>query len=249
MILYILKDSMTYSLKDFNVIIKLGILNLLSFLIFPFFFIQGYSYNITKIGVNSVIGGYYVIPPFENWKNIFVNGIKRTLVILIYSIPAIIISLWALTNISTIRFIVPAEYLYLNIGIEFTAIGLFWITTFIIIMVAIPHMTKHKSLKVAFNIKEIIKIIKTVGILQYFYFIVWWAIIASGITFITFIGVEILVSILNFIYLIIFSHIINLSFMNIYFDLYLFAFVLIVIVYPILLMFESRAIASIYNMG
>lgn len=249
MILDVLKDSLTYSLKDFNVIIKLGLLVLLSFLIVPFFFIQGYSYNITAIGVNSVIGANYRIPLFENWKNIFINGIKRILVILIYSIPAIIISFWALTNIDTIKFIVSVEYLYVSIGIELTAIGLLWIATFIIIMVAIPHMTKHRSLKAAFNIKEIIKIIKTVGVLQYFYFVIWWIIIASGMTFTSFIGVEIFVSILNFIYLTLFSHIINLSFMNIYFDFYLFVLVLIMIVYPILLMFESRAIASIYNMG
>ncbi|MBZ9571145.1 DUF4013 domain-containing protein [Methanobrevibacter sp. TMH8] len=249
MILEILKDSLTYSLKDFNIIARLGILNLLSFLIVPFFLVQGYSYNITTIGVNSIIHGKYEIPPFENWKNMFVNGIKRTLVMLIYSIPALIISIWALLNPETIQLIIPSNLLYLDIGIEITAMIFLWIFTFILIMVAIPHMIHRKSLKAAFNIKELITIIKSVGFLEYIYFVAWWIIIASGVIFLSFVAVEIFVSILNFIYLIIFSQIISLSFMNISFDMYLFGLVLILLVYPFLLIVESRATASMYNLN
>lgn len=180
MIIEILEDSLTYSLKEFSTIIKLGILDLLSFLIFPIFLIQGYSYNITNIGVNSFIHGNSEVPPFENWKNMFINGIKRSLVILIYSIPAIILSFWTITNINNIRFNVVVEYFYLDIGIELTVMILLWIATFIIISAAIPHMTQHNSLKSAFNIRELIITIKKVGILQYFYFVAWWIIIATG---------------------------------------------------------------------
>ncbi|MDR1722181.1 MAG: DUF4013 domain-containing protein, partial [Methanobrevibacter sp.] len=91
MILEIFKDAIEYSFKDKKLLLKLGVLKLLSFLIFPLFLLLGYSRRVMHTGLNGMINSNDPVPPLNNWGGMFVDGLKTALVIFAYSLPGFIV--------------------------------------------------------------------------------------------------------------------------------------------------------------
>ena len=92
MILTIYKDSISYSLMEKSVLLKLGIITILGFLIMPLVLLFGYSYRVILAGLNSTLMiNESSLPTFKNLKLMFIQGLKMIIVLLVYSIPPIII--------------------------------------------------------------------------------------------------------------------------------------------------------------
>lgn len=85
MILEILRDSFEYTFND-TIILKLGILSLLSFLIIPIFILYGYSYRTTLIGISSMLNKRDKKPTFDKLGEMLIQGVKLAILSLIYTL-------------------------------------------------------------------------------------------------------------------------------------------------------------------
>lgn len=161
MILDIYKDSLEYSAKDVKTLLILGATYFFSFLLLPVFLIYGYSYRVTKISVEGMINGDDPLPEFDNIIDMFVDGIKVVLVYLIYLIvPFIIFMLFAIVSSSIGGF---GESMLMGIGSIVTVIAI--LAAYLMSMFGVANMANYDdSLSKAFDYKEIIEIIKSVGV-------------------------------------------------------------------------------------
>ena len=161
MILDIYKDSLEYSAKDLKTLLILGVTYFLSFLLLPMFLIYGYSYRVTKISVEGMINGNDPLPAFDNIIDMFVDGIKVVLVYLIYLIvPFIVFLLFAAVSSSIGGY---GESALMAIGSVVTVVLILF--AYVMSMFGVAHMASNgDSLSKAFDYKEIIEIIKSVGI-------------------------------------------------------------------------------------
>ena len=161
MILDIYKDSLEYSAKDLKTLLVLGVTYFLSFLLLPMFLIYGYSYRVTKISVEGMINGNDPLPAFENIIDMFVDGIKVVLVYLIYLIvPFIVFILFAAVSSSIGGY---GESALMAIGSVVTVVLILF--AYVMSMFGVAHMASNgDSLSKAFDYKEIIEIIKSVGV-------------------------------------------------------------------------------------
>lgn len=161
MILDIYKDSLEYSAKDLKVLLILGVSYFLSFLLLPIFLIYGYSYRVTKISVEGMINGNDPLPEFDNLIDMFVDGIKVILVYLVYLlIPFIIFLIFALISSSIGGY---AESALMAIGSIITVVAILF--AYLMSMFGVANMANYDdSLSKAFDYKEIIEIIKSVGV-------------------------------------------------------------------------------------
>ena len=255
MILEIFKDSFEYSLKKPEILFKIGILSFLNSLIVPYFLIAGYSYRITKIGINGMINGNDPIPEFKDWITLFFEGIKITIVRFIYLLPGTLVFLIFSTSLVVSTIIsadmhdmieFPGYYvLYGELGIIAISIML-WLIFYLFSIVAIPNMINNKgSLKSAFKIKEIVAIIKSIGVFKYIQFYTGWIVLLLGIISFTILIITLIGLILGSIL----STIIGsaaLGFSGVFVSIIL-TIALIFIIYPFIMIFESRAIALMYN--
>lgn len=247
MILDIFKDSFEYSFKEPKTILKLGILSFLSFLIIPYFLLNGYSYRITKIGVNGMINGNDPLPNFENWGIMFLEGIKIAIVRFIYFIPGTII-----LGFLPIAIIGMAKYP--DYAILFTVLGIIaisiilWIISYLFSIVAIPHMINNKgSFESAFKIKEILAIVKSIGVFKYIKFYAGCIVLLLGIVIATFLLIALIGLIFGLgISAIVDSTAIGFGFTGVFTAIFS-SIALILIMYPFFMIFESRAIALMYN--
>lgn len=161
MILDIYKDSLEYSAKDLKVLLILGVSYFLSFLLLPIFLIYGYSYRVTKISVEGMINGNDPLPEFDNLIDMFVDGIKVILVYLVYLlIPFIIFLIFALISSSIGGY---AESALMAVGSIITVVAILF--AYLMSMFGVANMANYDdSLSKAFDYKEIIEIIKSVGV-------------------------------------------------------------------------------------
>ena len=161
MILDIYKDSLEYSAKDLKTLLILGVTYFLSFLLLPMFLIYGYSYRVTKISVEGMINGNDPLPAFDNIIDMFVDGIKVVLVYLIYLIvPFIVFFLFAALSSSIGGY---GESALMAIGSVVTVVLILF--AYVMSMFGVAHMASNgDSLSKAFDYKEIIEIIKSVGV-------------------------------------------------------------------------------------
>jgi uncharacterized protein DUF4013 len=245
MLLEIFKDSFEYSYKDPKSIFKLGILSALIEFVIPIFFVLGYGYRITYIGLTGTINGDDPLPKFENWTKMFIDGLKVFLVRFIYLLPG------------TIVFLIPHQRPYgMNIlpntslvGFEIGIIAitlLLWLIFYLFSTVAISNMVNNNgSLRTAFDFKEIITIIRSIGFLKYIKFYLGCIILGIGLVTTVF-GIILLLGV-------------SITFLlRFFFELgaYLtggliitfFSAVSALFLVPFFLTFESRAIGLIYNM-
>ena len=186
----IIGNSIRYPFSDWKKILILGILTVITgltsifqslgfknigltlfsliALVLAYFLISGYQYRIIKSSLNDV----EVPPEFDSWLNMFIDGIKVTLVGIIYLLPGIFIIgfisgilIVSLANKSTIIFILIA-ILYIIIIIPISRM-------------AIAYMADNGSkFGAAFRFHEILNKISTNGWIN---FILWY--IVTGIVF------------------------------------------------------------------
>jgi len=252
MILEIFKDSLKYTFKNVKSIFTIGILSLFSFLIIPQILISGYSYRITEIGLESMINTEMLIATdtdlrFDNLKKMLIDGLKVIAIIISYSLIPIVIMSMIIINSSFVISNIDNNF-YLNIPPElFLTVLIIGLIAAIFISVAIPHMIENKSLKSGFKIKELIEIIRSVGIIEYILYIMGSVIILISMSIILFLIVQLLISTLNFILINTLTIMPNWSLMGVNFDLIIYGLLMVLIIYPIYLIFQARGMALIYE--
>lgn len=245
MLLEIFKDSFEYSYKDYKSILKFAILLLLSVFIIPIFFLAGYYYRIIDIGLKGTINGEDPLPKFEKLSKMFVQWLKILIVRFIYLIPGTLIFLISYEKLYGLTFL-KISIFYLLLWFSNTII--FWILFYLFSSVAITNMINNNgSLKSAFKFKEIIDIIRSIGILRYLKFYFGCIILVIGIFWATFGLILLIVGSISFII----GIAINVNYIPYvvggFMGLSLF-FILSVLLIPFFLTFEARAIALLYNM-
>lgn len=246
MLLEIFKDSFEYSYKDYKSILKFAILLLLSVFIIPIFFLAGYYYRIIDIGLKGTINGEDPLPKFEKLSKMFVQGLKILIVRFIYLIPGTLIFLISYEKLYGLTFFKDIHILSLVMVLLIPII--FWILFYLFSSVAITNMINNNgSLKSAFKFKEIIDIIRSIGILRYLKFYFGCIILVIGIFWATFGLILLIVGSISFII----GIAINVNYIPYvvggFMGLLLF-FILSVLLIPFFLTFEARAIALLYNM-
>jgi hypothetical protein len=186
----ITSDSLQYPLTNFNKILILGILTILSLLIIPGFLVLGYLFKIIK----SSMEGSSELPDFNEWINMFVDGLKVFVVLFIYSIVPIILFLLGIWAVLLPMLTVPGEgsLLTTNISISLVSgIALIGIVLQVLISfinpIALTNMVYHNELKAAFRLKEIYWKIKEIGGVDYLIWYIIMLIIMVVIYYISFI--------------------------------------------------------------
>ena len=258
MLLEIFKDSFEYSYKDTDSIFKLGILSLLSMMFtFPIFFVAGYYYRVIDIGLNGTINGDDPLPKFENWFEMFIQGFKILLIRFIYFIPGILIFFPATTILwlhyalqytvtpmpeSLVFSILPFQIGILSLSVILCLVFYLFST------VAVTNMINNNgSLSAAFNFKEMIKIIGSIGVVRYVKLYFGGIILGIGIFGAALLGISLISFSMTFIIWIItnsytYSAIVGGPIIGVL------SIIVILSLIPFFLIFESRAIALIYNM-
>jgi len=259
MLLEIFKDSFEYSYKDFISIFKLGFLSLLSVFFIPTFFVLGYYYRVVDVGLNGTINGEDPLPKFGNWFEMFIQGIKILFVRFIYFIPGILVLIVgnlilvathpALFNnmiINNMPFSSNLSLLSFEIGIIIIS-SILWLTFYLFSTVAITNMVNEKSFLAAFNFKDIIKIIQSIGFVRYVKFYFGCLILFIGIFGVVSLVISLISGAMSFLTWVItnsatYSAIVGGPIAGVL------AMVVILFLIPFCMIFESRAIALIYNM-
>jgi len=254
-LLEIFKDSFEYSYKDINSIFKLGIVSLLSMIfVFPILIVYGYFYQVIDIGLNGTINGDDPLPKFEDWVKMPIQGLKIIFVRFIYLIPVYLI-LIILNLILLSSFIgVNSMNNFPNLSILAAEVGIIslsiisCVALYLLSSVAITNMVNYKgSLKEAFNFKEIMRIIKSIGIIRYIKFYFGCIILGIGILGTALLLILLITVSLTFITWVItssatYSAIVGGPIAG------LLSIIVMLSLIPLFLTFESRAIALIYNM-
>ena len=184
-------------------------------LVLVYFLISGYQYRIIKSSLNDV----EVPPEFNNWLDMFIDGIKVTIVTIIYLLPSIFIIgfiagilIFSVGNLSALIFILIA-ILYIIIIVPISKM-------------AIAYMADNGGkLGAAFRFREILNKISSNGWMK---FILWY--IVTGIIFLIIIIVgSVVTSVIGRLIFAPLSMILNLLF-----------------VAPYLYMFINRSVALFY---
>ena len=232
MILDIYKDSFEFSSRKFLNLIILGLLSFLNILIIPLVFFYGYNYRVVKLSTQSMINGDDVPPDFDDFKKMFVDGLKYIVVEFVYLIIPMIIMIASVFYRNAILFI----------------LGLILVTIFqLFALLAIPHMAVNDdSLNSAFEFSKINNIMASIGYGRYI---------------LTYIGILLIYLAILVVVIIILSIIFGLlgiatSFISLngvgavnVIGTIIFNFVLFFLVAPFLTMFQNRCIGLIYNLG
>lgn len=232
MILDIYKDSFEFSSRKFLNLIILGLLSFLNILIIPLVFFYGYNYRVVKLSTQSMINGDDVPPDFDDFKRMFIEGLKYIVVEFVYLIIPLII--------------LVASVFYRSAILLFIALLLMVILQ-LFALLAIPHMAANDdSLKSAFALSEINGIMASIGYGRYI---------------LTYIGIVLIYIVILMIVTIVLSIIFGLlgiatSFISLngvgavnLIGTIIFNFVLFFLVTPYLTMFRNRCIGLIYNLG
>lgn len=232
MILDIYKDSFEFSSRKVMNLIILGLLSFLNILIIPLVFFYGYNYRVVKLSTQSMINGDDVPPDFDDFKKMFVDGLKYIVVEFVYLIIPMIIMIASVFYRNAILFI----------------LGLILVTIFqLFALLAIPHMAANDdSLNSAFEFSKINNIMASIGYGRYI---------------LTYIGILLIYLAILVVVIIILSIIFGLlgiatSFISLngvgavnVIGTIIFNFVLFFLVAPFLTMFQNRCIGLIYNLG
>jgi hypothetical protein len=180
----IVSDSVKFPSSNWKNVIILGILFILSIVIIPGFLAMGYVFRIVK----SSIAGSDELPDFEEWGEMFVDGLKVFVVGLAYFIiPFIVIfiGIWASISAmivqSTGTISNPTAFLGLMGGTMI--LGMILALIFgLIAMIAIANMALYDSeLGAAFRFGEILERISMIGWGSY---ILWYIVIFIVIGFV-----------------------------------------------------------------
>ena len=234
----IISDSLTYPISDWTKILILGIITVISNIgniTGTFTQNWGLTAYLTIIGaiigllvtgylfriIKSSIAGIHELPDFDAWLEMFIDGIKVTIVGIIYSLPAIIIILIfaasiilsILTN-SPVNSAIAGTLITAGIGILIAILYMLIITP--IIAMAVANMAYNNSkLKAAFKFNEILKKISVIG---WGDLIIWYLVVGIVFIILAIIGGAItgLFSLISPIITIVLSSLIVTPFLQIY---------------------------------
>lgn len=163
----ILSDSFRYPFSNIKRLLILGILMATSILIIPSILALGYTLRIMEHSFK----GSNELPPFGDWINMFIDGIKYAVVNIVYiAIPAmitgfisiaILLILRAYGQITTINALINFIPVVVILGI------IIMVYPYFLSLIALPHLVKKNKIEAGFNFKEIIAVIKKIGWLKY----------------------------------------------------------------------------------
>jgi hypothetical protein len=219
----IISDSISYPSQDWKKVIILGILTIISILVIPVFLVMGYFFRILK----SSIAGFDELPDFDEWGEMFIDGLKIFVVQFVYLlIPLIVIFIGAWASIASIS-VTEAGNLT-NPTLVFGLIGGTAIIGIILAIlfeligsIAVANMALNDSeFGAAFRFSEILEKISMIGWGKY---IVWYIVMII----VTFIG-GIIASVLQVI-----------PFIGM--------IIALLVVYPYLTMFSARSLALLFG--
>lgn len=199
--------------------------SILIYLIFSFGLL-GYEYRIINFSLNKAD----VLPEFNDFSSMFVDGLKYFLATFIYSLVAGLIQLVFTFIYSFIVLSVGFEDFALILGV-FLGIGIFIVYALMVIFlfIGIPNMIKHNgSISKALDVSEIWGLISKIGVGRYLLLLILVALFIGGIFFV----ISLLTTIFSFI------PVIGL----------IFNLVLIFLV-PYFMFFSGRIMGSIYNLS
>jgi hypothetical protein len=182
----VISDSLRYPTSNWSKVVILGVLFLISIFIIPLFLGLGYIFRVIK----SSLVGVEELPAFDSWGEMMIDGLKLFLVYLVYTLPALIISifsflsLWSaiksLTYITQINgaTITPDMLLSVLGGTVLVGLiiaGLYIIIVYPIMAVAIGNMAYYNGeLGAAFRLDEILYIISQIGWVD---LIIWYIVV------------------------------------------------------------------------
>jgi len=166
----IVSDAIKYPSSEWKKVIILGIFFILSIIIIGIFFVLGYFLRIIK----ATLAGYDELPEFDEWGDMFVDGLKVLVVSFVYMIiPLIVIGVGIFASI--------ASYTTTSASNPFAFLAIFGVTGIIggilalifglVAYIAIANMALYDEIGAAFNFGEILNRIKMIGWGKY---IVWY---------------------------------------------------------------------------
>jgi hypothetical protein len=173
----IVSDSIMYPSSDWKKVVTLGLLSVISFLIIPIFLVMGYGFRALK----SSIAGSEELPDYDEWGDMFVDGLKVFVVEFVYFlIPSIIIFVGVWSSISALIF--ASSTVDPSAALAGVSMGLLGVTVIIgiilaiafglIATIALANMAYNNSeLGAAFRFGEILEIISQIGWIDY---IIWY---------------------------------------------------------------------------
>jgi len=227
----VVSDSLKYPSSNWSKVVILGILLLISILIIPIFLSLGYMFRVIK----ATLAGVDELPSFDEWEEMLIDGVKLFLVYLIYSLPAIIIGIFSVISLwSSLRSltyitqtsggnITPDAFFNILGGtflIGMIIAGLYILVIYPIMAVAVGNMAYYNGeLGAAFRFDEILSTIYEIGWVDLIIWYIMMIVLGSIIGFIG--GIIGIIPIIGWL-------------------------VIILIVYPYLYLFYSRAVARLY---
>jgi len=166
----IVSDAVRYPSSDWKKVIILGVFFILSIIIIGIFFVYGYFLRIIK----STLAGYDELPEFDEWGDMFVDGLKVFAVFIVYFIiPMIVIFVGVFTSISAINAgtITDPSAVFGLIGLT-SIIGIILAIIFALFAyIAIANMALYNEIGAAFKFSEILERISMIGWGKY---IIWF---------------------------------------------------------------------------
>ncbi len=134
-------------------------------------FITGYLYEIIKF----TIEGKNNLPKFDNFKNMFINGVKVTVVMVVYSIvPSILSNISVKLSSSQPTIALVVGIIAIILGIVLTLMGI----------MAINNMAaNNNNFKSAFDRKGILALISSIGWIRFIGALVFLALVGLIILF------------------------------------------------------------------
>ena len=228
MILDIYKDSFEFASRKISILLILGVLSFFNILVIPLIFFCGYNYRVVKLSTESMINGEDVPPEFNDFKQMFMDGLKLIVVLLCYLIVPFILIAISISGNSV------------NVALFLIGIILLFVAR-LFSYLAIPHMAVNgDSFKSAFALSEINSIMASIGYLRYIIFYVGLLLISCSIFVVVFLILSFILAILGITVGGVYISLIGTILINL---------VLLFIVSPYLSLFQNRCAGLVYNLG
>ena len=213
----------SYPFSNSNRILGLGLLFCSSiFLILPAVFTGGYLMRI----IENTMEGNYELPPFENWRGMFIDGLKVAAVVLFFILPGLVSEFALFISVQS-GYALTRPWLMIGL---FILTSVFYISAYILSITAIPRMAYKNQLKAAFEFKMVLNDIRCIGLKKY----------ALSLT-----GLSIMAA-----YLILFAGFLHMVFYSIgsmiSLNVYITDFAANLMIYPLIIASQGRFMGLIY---
>lgn len=185
---YLTSDAAKYPLNDWKKVIILGILFLISFLIVPAFLTMGYLFRVLKWS----IAGVDELPDFDEWGEMFIDGLKFLVVQLAYFIvPFFIIFAGIWTSIGSLLSIQNTGDAIAPTAVFSLMGGLFILGLILAVIfgalftIALANMAYYDGeIGAAFKFREILDIMAAIGWVDFIIWYIMMILIGAGLGFV-----------------------------------------------------------------